>query len=373
MKLRKYLTAGVFFLMIFGFFIANLIYTPPKNSLSERRPLASFPELTWESVVSGKFMREFDDKFTLDSFIFRDAFRSAKAYFARGILLQKDSNDIYVEEGYAAKLEKLSEASIKNATTKFNKLYNAYFTGTNVYYSVIPDKAYFLGEKYGYPGLDYEKLMSIMKETMDPNMEYIDIFNDLELSDYYKTDLHWDQSKIVKIAEKLGASMGFSDRLNTEFVSHTLTPFYGVYYGQAALTIPPDTLTYLTGGDLDSAKVKLFDTKTMQFVDAEMYRQEDFNGIDPYDIFLSGAEPLIIIENEKATTDKELYMFRDSFSSALAPLLTSAYSKITLIDLRYIDGAIFKDYIDFNENADVLFMYSTLILNSSGTFLVSIK
>ena len=62
----------------------------------------------------------------------------------------------------------------------------------------------------------------------------------------------------------------------------------------------------------------------------------EFNNDDPYDLFLSGPEMLIEIENDKAITDKELIIFRDSFGSSLSPLLVSAYKKVIIVDLRYI-------------------------------------
>ena len=37
--------------------------------------------------------------------------------------------------------------------------------------------------------------------------EYIKINNLLELSDYYKTDTHWKQENILKIAEKIANQM----------------------------------------------------------------------------------------------------------------------------------------------------------------------
>ena len=36
----------------------------------------------------------------------------------------------------------------------------------NVYYSVVPDKNYFIAEKNGYPSMDYDKLLSLMKENI---------------------------------------------------------------------------------------------------------------------------------------------------------------------------------------------------------------
>ena len=89
--------------------------------------------------------------------------------------------------------------------------------------------------------------------------------------------------------------------------------------------------------------------------------------MDKYDLFLSGATPIIQIRNSNATTDKELLIFRDSFGSSIAPLFTQAYSKITLIDIRYISTDLISNYVKFNDNQDVLFLYSTLLINESGS------
>ena len=43
-------------------------------------------------------------------------------------------------------------------------------------------------------------------------------------------------------------------------------------------------------------------------------------------------------EKIKADTEKELVIFRDSFGSSISPLLINYYSKITIIDNRYISS-----------------------------------
>ncbi len=75
---------------------------------------------------------------------------------------------------------------------------------------------------------------------------------------------------------------------------------------------------------------------------------------------------MLIIENEKCNTEKELVLFRDSFGSSIAPLLIENYRKITMIDLRYISSSLL-DIVDFNENQDILFLYSTTVINNSFT------
>ena len=90
------------------------------------------------------------------------------------------------------------------------------------------------------------------------------------------------------------------------------------------------------------------------------------DNLDKYDIYLGGASSFIEITNPSNKTGRELIMFRDSFGSSLAPLLIEAYSKITLIDIRYINSDTYLKLINF-QNQDVLFLYSTLIVNNSST------
>ena len=70
------------------------------------------------------------------------------------------------------------------------------------------------------------------------------------------------------------------------------------------------------------------------------------------------------ITNEASLSDRELIVFRDSYGSSLVPLLVTGYKKITLVDTRYISPKILDQYIDFADQ-DVLFLYSTLLINDS--------
>ena len=75
---------------------------------------------------------------------------------------------------------------------------------------------------------------------------------------------------------------------------------------------------------------------------------------------------VITIENPSAATDKELIVFRDSFGSSLSPLLVEGYAKVTVVDIRYISPVLLGNFIEFH-GQDVLFIYSSLVLNNSST------
>ena len=87
-------------------------------------------------------------------------------------------------------------------------------------------------------------------------------------------------------------------------------------------------------------------------------------GRDPYEMFLSGSVSLLRIENPQNTSGRRLVIFRDSFGSSIAPLLVEGYGRVILADLRYMPGSSLQDYVDIS-GADVLFLYSTLVLNNS--------
>lgn len=276
---------------------------------------------------------------------------------------ERDENGVYLAEGYAARLEyPLNEKNITYAAKRFTYVYDEYLSGScdNIYVSVIPDKNFFLAEKNGYPALDYAELTAQLTGQMD-FAEYIDIFPLLELSDYYRTDTHWRQEKITDIAAHIAGAMGVS--LSAEYTEKTLdAPFYGVHCRQADIDIEPDTLIYLENDTLSECRV--YDGETDSYTD--IYNMELAAGDDPYEIFLSGAKSLLTIENPAAPPEKELVIFRDSFASSLAPLLAEGYSKITLVDIRYLAPQLLGRFVDFH-GQDILFIYSAPVLNNSTT------
>ena len=93
--------------------------------------------------------------------------------------------------------------------------------------------------------------------------------------------------------------------------------------------------------------------------------KDKLGSVDSYSLFLSGPSSIIEMSSPNAINDRELILFRDSFGSSLAPLLLPYYKKITLIDLRYINMNMVEQYVTF-ENQDILFLYSTLLVNSSN-------
>ncbi len=334
-----------------------------QTSEAERRPLEQMPEITMQSILQGDFMTDFED-YSLDQFPLRDTFRKIKAITHNYILRQKDNNGIYIADGYAAQLEyPLNPQSISYAASRFEAVYNTLLrTGRcKIYAAVVPDKGCYLAEENGYLSLDYAEMVSQLSGQM-PYATFIDLLDSLSEENYYFTDTHWRQETILPVAEKLCQAMGAQAPKAEDFTKVEVErPFYGVYYGQAALPMDAETMYYLDSELLRNCRV--YDYETMRY--GQVYDMAAMSKSDLYDLFLSGAKPLLTIENPNATTNKELIIFRDSFGSSIAPLLVQGYAKVTLVDIRYIHIPLLRSYLQMR-NQDVLFLYSTLILNSSS-------
>jgi hypothetical protein len=123
----------------------------------------------------------------------------------------------------------------------------------------------------------------------------------------------------------------------------------------------PDELVWMESELLKDCKVYNYETGKY----GSVYDSTKLEGNDLYETFLSGPVSLLTIENPHAETDKELIIFRDSFGSSIAPLLVQGYKTVTLVDVRYISSAMLDRFIDFH-GQDVLFLYSTLVLNNSN-------
>lgn len=361
-KHRSIFLTVVMAALLFGLSFWAWLKPADRFSESERRVLQSFPRLNAETVRTGKFMKEFES-YTLDQFPCRDSFRTLKAVSVFYAFRQRDNNDLFIDNGYVSKLNyPLRNEMLDHAADRFQYLYDNYLAGTDtkLYFSIVPDKSCFLASENGYLSLDYGELIANMREKT-PYLEYIDITDQLSLQNYYRTDTHWRQETLLPVAKKLASAMGVS--LSAEYATQTLSePFYGVYTGQSALPLRPDTLSYLTNDILEGCTVTSYDTGTPQ--PAEIYDLSAAASADPYELFLNGADALLVIENPAAETDRELIVFRDSFGSSLVPLLVEGYSKVTLVDIRYLNSAYLGNFVEFDDQ-DVLFLYSTLLLNDS--------
>ncbi len=359
MKIKNILSIALCAVIIFGYSAFCFFGEKATFSDSERRALASFPEVNIENIISGDFAKEFES-YAVDAFPMRDSFRTLKAYTRLYAFLQSDNNGLYEKGDHLSKLEYPEIPEMReHAVELFTAIYEKYLKNCNVYFTMIPDKNMFLADLK----IDYKAFAEKMAKELD-FAENIDITDLLSADDYYNTDTHWKQQSIVDIAERLAESMGADIEAEYEEVL-VKDDFDGVYVGQSALPVEPDELVYLTNDEIKGYTVGVMNDSGKLIKTEGAYDMVKAEGKDPYEMFLSGTQSVVKIVNPAEESGKKLVIFRDSFGSSIAPLLAQGYSEIMLIDLRYIGSEQIMPMLGDLNGVDVLFMYSTLLLNNS--------
>ena len=358
---KKNIIICIITVIFFGVGLIMFIIKPETDySVSERRKLQKKPELSLASVQNGKYMKSFE-KYSMDQFPLREELRTIKSKTVTDIFHMKDKGGLYEYSGFIADMDyHLNKESLKYATDRFRYIKEEYLKDNNIYISVIPDKNIYIGNKSGHLTYDFSEMECIIKENM-PYASYIDGKTLLQEEDFYKTDTHFKQECIIPLADEIAKNMGKS--IDTDYKTVTSDiDFYGVYYGQYAKDIKPDKITYLTNDTIENMTVYNGENNK----EIPVYDLKRLNGKDPYEVFLSGPLSLVTINNANADNDNRLIIFRDSFGSAIAPVIATAYKETVLIDVRYISPKMLGKFVDFS-NADILFLYSSLVLNNSET------
>lgn len=272
--------------------------------------------------------------------------------------------DVYVYQGYAVTTEAgYDQKSLDYAALKFQQLYDSYLTGNDghIYLSVVPDKGSFTAPPEGYTPVSAQETADALLAQLD-FVQYVDIAPGLTLEDYYRTDPHWRQECLIATAQTLAQAMDVP--LAGDFQENAIdVPFYGAYAEKAGEPLVADTLRYLTGEVLDACTVYDYETDARE----PLYDLAAVDTDTPYDLYLQGSRSLLRIDSPLSATDRTLVVFRDSFGSSLIPLLAESYRTIYAVDIRYLSSQMVGRFLSFDGSEDVLFLYSTLVLQNSRT------
>ena len=172
-KARNVVITIGFIVIFMILFLANILKQDQEISITERRKLAQFPEITLKKVINGEVSKGIE-KYTVDQFVVRDTFRAIKSFFSINILRQKDNNGMFEKNGAIYKMEyPLKEENVNKSVDKIKEIYEKYLQEMKAYYAIIPDKNYYLKEDE-HLKIDYNRLKQIVSEKLE-HMQYIDI------------------------------------------------------------------------------------------------------------------------------------------------------------------------------------------------------
>ena len=301
-KLR-FLPAFLFLGFIFGLAIWFIFNPKLDYSSSEKRYLQKFPEVTVQSVSSGKFGEEFESYFA-DHFPARNLWVGFNAYYALGT----------GNNGAATVMLAPSTGYIAN------------------------DKLPMIHDRY-----NDDRYFNTAKRTLEENgMTFVDLRESFKQAYsggeqlYYRTDHHWTTAGAylgyTKLCESLGKKPIEKSALNVEIYPN----FYGTTYSTSGfwLTEPDEIQVWSNPNNTINIRVDITDGTENKHSDS-MYFYSHLSEDDKYPVFLDGNHAITEITNTKAADKGTVILVKDSFSHCLAPFLAENYSKVILVDMRY--------------------------------------
>jgi len=75
--------------------------------------------------------------------------------------------------------------------------------------------------------------------------------------------------------------------------------------------------------------------------------------------------PVMTINSEENHNGQSILIFKDSYAHSFIPFLTAHYSKITVLDMRYINMG-YTSLVDMEEYDSVLILYNSITFSEDS-------
>lgn len=177
---------------------------------------------------------------------------------------------------------------------------------------------------------------------------------------YYRTDHHWTSLGAYRAYQSAAKALGYTayglSSFNIETVS---SDFRGTLYSKTLDdSVTPDSIEYYTlSKNEPQVKMTCMNGATVEEYDS-LYVRDFLEQKDKYSSFTGSNVPVVTIETN-VDNDKTLLIVKDSYAHSLVPFLSKHYSKITMVDMRYINTDL-NQLIDLDDYSQVLFMFNAI-------------
>ena len=336
-------------------------------SENENRYLQEFPKFSFDTVTDKSFMQDFETYFS-DRFVLREEWISMKNNFDR-LLGKREIKGIFTEDGRMIEAWKEYDEKSVNANLAAMESFAQKYKNVNMYFMLAPNAQEIYSDTLpANCGTANQKNFIKMCYDATPSIKGIDIYNSLAAAKeeyiYYRTDHHWTS---------LGAYLGYQSAasvmkynpisLDKFSIEHASNSFRGTLYSKTLDdSITPDTIDFYTlaNGEPELSMTVYRGTSANTY--DSLYFRNYLEKKDKYSAFLGTNVPKLEITTTipKESDSGSLLVIKDSYAHSLIPFLTKNYSKITVIDLRYINGALSDIDVNISDYQSVLFMYNVI-------------
>ncbi len=367
MNIKKNIVTFIF--LAFIGVLAILLFALPKSDYSqnEKRVLADFPEVSFESITSGEFSTGIDT-YTADQFPFRDFFVGINSYYELLTGRNGVSGVYKCKDGYLiATPQELDEELCKRNVERFAEF--AKQQGLPSTLMVVPTAGYIMEEELpaNHDRYEDDKIFDIIQENKG-ELNFIDLRDTFQKSKentqlYYKTDHHLTSAGAYVMYQQFCKQNGIEPV--TEFSEkEILKDFYGTNYSKSGLWMEkPDEVEIWHSASGNQFEVTIDDSTEKQTYDSLYFYEHDKN-MDKYPVFLDGNHSLVTVRNKDCHNGKKLLIIKDSFAHCFTTFLCEDYEEIYMIDLRYYRNSV-SDFIEQNEVNELLYLYGADNISSS--------
>lgn len=362
------ITCLVFLILLFGITIASTVNPVRSFSENENRYLAQKPEFSTESLINGKYTKDYEE-FITDQFVERDKWIRLKTLTERAMLKQ-DINGVFIgKDGYLMEKHNDSdidkEQMVKNEErlAEFIAKYGEQLGEEHVKAMIIPTASEILTEKLPpfAPGFNQNEMIErIKKETEQTGSFFVDVRETLKRhkdeSIYYRTDHHWTSLGAYYAYEQWAELCGFTPIPHEQFEIEKVTDsFYGTIFSKVNMKVNPDSIhLYETKEDMDyHLTYNQGEKETDTLYDMEKLKEKD-----KYSVFLGGNNAVVQIDTNNKN-DRRLLVIKDSFAHSFVPFTVNHFEQTFMVDFRYFKMGISK-YIEENNITDILVLYNTI-------------
>lgn len=360
-KSNAAVTVSFLALILLFFTVADLMGSNRLYSETENRMLAVKPEFSWEAVLDGSYMEDYE-AYVTDQFVSRDTWVELKT---RGdILLQKkEINGVYLgKDDYLIEQHKpgdISEEQVDKKITLLEKLVKKY--GAKA--MLVPTADNILTDKLPFQAQYYDQrafLDQVAEAIGEENL--IDVYDTLkahaEEEIYYRTDHHWTSLGAYYGYLKWNSQMGGTavETFDIGSMQSVTEEFLGTLHSKINLPNKEDSIQIFTE-TLHHIPTITYDFATRSH---SYYERKYLDTKNKYGYFLDDNHGFIEIETGYRR-GRELVLIKDSYANCFVPLLANHYDKIYMVDLRYYNGAL-SGLIDgyITPQTDVLVLYDCI-------------
>ena len=356
----------VFFAFLSGVAITGIKMPDCEKSESENRMLRQMPSISWGAITDGSYMRDLETYLT-DQFPYRDKIVSEKTFIDMMNGKQK-INGVYLgSDSYL--FDSQSKADKDDLDTKLSSIqkFCTYEENAQCSVAIVPNATYVLADNLPY-GAHFEDQGNCIKEINDRlktaktggegEIKAIDcvspLTKQLDFQKYYRTDHHWTTRSAYEVFKEIASAFSLdTSAVNYEFMEVT-DSFQGTLASSSGLHHINDSVEICWPNDFSGKYVIEYEAE--QTKRTSFFVSEKLSGGNQYEVFMGGNYGKIIISSD-TTRKKNLLLIKDSYANCMIPMLVPYFSKIVVIDPRYLNDDL-SDVIQDYSFTHILFLYN---------------